>query len=93
MYHATLNKTLRYIDMFTVHMSMLYGIYMLLVHHIYFYMAMFIVLYMATIYWIYHKKNIMYHASLHIVGNIAIMLCIEACYLVDHCQTCYKKMI
>lgn len=79
-FHSTKNNVLRYLDMITVHTSMIYGIYVLMVHHIYFYISIAITVYMAVLYYYCRNESELWHSSMHIFGNIGIILAIEAYY-------------
>ena len=76
-YHYTHNPTIRIIDMIVVHFSMLYGGYTLMSNHIYYYISCIIAIYMAIIYK-YFNINDYTHATLHIMGNMLILLTLES---------------
>jgi hypothetical protein len=71
------------LDMTVVHTTTLYGIYILLVFHWLYILALFIMVYVALIYWI-NGTNTLIHAIFHCLGNISIMLAVEANHIIKN---------
>jgi hypothetical protein len=73
-------KIIRFLDILIGNASVLYGTYTLAVLHWCYILSLVVMVYMALIYWI-NGTNIRVHAIFHGLGNIAIMLAVEANYL------------